>query len=67
MTKVSLDQKARTTNGKDRSCGKCNHYPCQEAMFKVCSEAFVKGYKKGYKQARVEYNKEKEISKNTII
>lgn len=67
MAKVSLDQKAHKANGNDRSCGKCNHYPCPDAMFKVCFEAFIKGYKKDYKQASVEYNKEKEISKNTII
>lgn len=54
MAKESLDLKARKANGKDRSCGKCNHYPCPEAMFKICSEAFIKGYKKGYKQAQKE-------------
>ena len=63
MAKVSLDQKARKANGNDRSCGKCNHYPCPDVMSKVCSEAFIKGYKKGYKQASVEYNKEKEFQK----
>lgn len=63
MAKVSLDQKARKANGKDRSCGKCNHYPCPEPMFKVCSEAFIKGYKKGYKQANVEHNKGEENRK----
>lgn len=54
MEKISLDQKARTANGKNRSCGKCNHYPCPEAMFKVCSEAFIKGYKKGYEEQKKE-------------
>ena len=41
-------------NGKDRMCGKCNHYPCPDALFKVCSEAFVRGFKKGYRQIRKE-------------
>lgn len=52
--KLSLEMKARKANGKDRACGKCNHYPCPEAMFKVCSEAFIKGYEKGYKQRQKE-------------
>lgn len=50
----SLEQKAKMANGKDRMCGKCNHYPCSEAMFKVCSEAFVRGFKKGYEKNKKE-------------
>lgn len=50
----SLEQKAKMANGKDRMCGKCNHYPCPDALFKVCSEAFIRGYKNGYKQNQKE-------------
>lgn len=58
----SLEQKAKMANGKDRMCGKCNHYPCPEAMFKVCSEAFVRGFKKGYGQ-----NKKEQEQKVSLI
>lgn len=51
----SLEQKAKMANEKDRMCGKCNHYPCPEAMFKVCSESFVRGFKKGYGQNKKEH------------
>lgn len=54
MAKLSLEMKARRANGKDRTCGKCNHFPCPEAMKKVCDEAFIRGYKRGYKQANEE-------------
>lgn len=57
MAKVSLDKKARKANARDRSCAKCNHHPCPEAMLMICSEAFMKGFKKGYKQANVENKK----------
>ena len=50
----SLEQKAKMANEKDRMCGKCNHYPCPDALFKLCSEAFVRGFKKGYRQVRNE-------------
>ena len=49
--KISLNDKAFDANGKDRSCKNCNHRPCPEALAKVCHDAFVKGYKRGYKQA----------------
>ena len=49
--KISLNDKALDANGKDRSCKNCNHRPCPEALAKVCHDAFVKGYKRGYKQA----------------
>lgn len=50
----SLEQKAKMANEKDRMCGKCNHYPCPDALFNLCSEAFVRGFKKGYRQVRNE-------------
>ena len=50
----SLEQKAKMANEKDRMCGKCNHYPCPDALSNVCSEAFVRGFKKGYRQVRNE-------------
>lgn len=54
--KISLNDKALDANGKDRSCKNCNHRPCPEALAKVCRDAFVKGYKRGYQQAS-EYRK----------
>lgn len=65
MAKISLEMKARRANGKDRICGKCNHFPCPEAMKKVCDEAFIRGYKKGYKQANGEQKKEQQIAVNS--
>lgn len=49
--KMSLNDKALDANGKDRSCKNCNHRPCPEALAKVCHDAFIKGYKRGYQQA----------------
>lgn len=49
--KMSLNDKALDANGKDRSCKNCNHRPCPEALAKVCRDAFIKGYKRGYQQA----------------
>lgn len=54
MRKISLEMKARQANGKDRTCGKCNHFPCPNAMKKVCDDAFIRGYKKGFKKANEE-------------
>ncbi len=49
--KMSLNDKALEANGKDRSCKNCNHRPCPEALAKVCHDAFIKGYERGYQQA----------------
>lgn len=51
IKKKSLNDKALDANGKDRSCKNCNHRPCPEALAKVCHDAFIKGYKRGYQQA----------------
>jgi len=58
--KLSLNEKARKANGLDRSCKYCNHAPCPQAMAYVCRDAFVKGYKKGYEQAKKEQKGGKE-------
>ena len=50
----NLELKAKIANGKDRMCWKCNHFPCPDAMFNVCSEAFERGFKKGYNKSKEE-------------
>jgi len=51
---ISLEEKARRANGFSRSCSKCNHAPCSEVFSRLCSEAFIEGFKKGYKTHRKE-------------
>ena len=52
--RLSLEDKARIANGKERHCTKCNHRICPDGLLKLCSEAFIRGYKKGYKQNQKE-------------
>ena len=55
MTKrLSLEDKAKIANGNERHCRQCNHHVCPDSFLKVCSEAFIRGYKKGYKQNQKE-------------
>ena len=55
MTKrLSLEDKAKIANGNERHCRQCNHHVCPDGFLKVCSEAFIRGYKKGYKQNQKE-------------
>lgn len=55
MTKrLSLEDKAKIANGNERHCRQCNHHVCPDGLLKVCSEAFIRGYKKGYKQNQKE-------------
>ena len=55
MTKrLSLEDKAKIANGNERHCRKCNHRVCPDSLLKLCSEAFIRGYKKGYKQNQKE-------------
>lgn len=42
---------AKTSNGRSRSCGKCNHRPCNESLGRLCSSQFLDGFVKGYKEA----------------
>ena len=46
--KLSLAMKAKIANGRSRACAKCNHRPCGAALYAICSQAFIEGFKKGY-------------------
>lgn len=52
--RLSLEDKAKIANGNERHCRQCNHRVCPDGLLKVCSEAFIRGYKKGYKQNQKE-------------
>lgn len=52
--RLSLDDKAKMANDNERHCRQCNHRVCPDGLLKVCSEAFIRGYKKGYKQNQKE-------------
>ena len=52
--RLSLEDKARIANSNERHCTKCNHRVCPDSLLKLCSEAFIRGYKKGYKQNQKE-------------
>lgn len=49
---MDIQEKALKENGKSRACGKCplGIANCSETIAKVCRNAFVEGYTKGYKQ-----------------
>lgn len=49
--KSSLRRKAAVFNGKSRACTKCPFVMrnLREDVCKVCSEAFIEGFLKGYK------------------
>lgn len=52
--RLSLEDKAKIANGNERHCRQCNHRVCPDGLLEVCSEAFIRGYKKGYKQNQKE-------------
>ena len=52
--RLSLEDKARIANSNERHCKKCNHRVCPDSLLKLCSEAFIRGYKKGYNQNQKE-------------
>lgn len=52
--RLSLEDKAKIANGNERHCRQCNHRVCPGGLLEVCSEAFIRGYKKGYKQNQKE-------------
>ena len=52
--RLSLEDKAKMANGNERHCRQCNHRVCPDGLLKLCSEAFIRGYKKGYKQNQKE-------------
>lgn len=50
--KVSVKAKAYQSDGLSRHCGKCDYNPCSLDMRKLCTNRFVEGYIKGYKEAK---------------
>lgn len=61
---MDIQEKALKANGKSSACGKCplGIANCSENIAKVCRNAFVEGYTKGYKQ-----NKEDEKERISSI
>ena len=53
--KKSIEQMAKEANGRSRSCVNCTLFmKCNMATQKICSDAFIEGYIKGYKQGKKE-------------
>ena len=51
--KKSIAQMAKETNGRSMACMKCRLLTrCTLDTAEICSNSFVEGYTKGYKQAR---------------
>ena len=51
--KKSIEQMAKEANGRSRACVNCSLFiKCNTARHKICSDAFIEGYIKGYKQGR---------------
>jgi hypothetical protein len=45
--KETVSKAAHQADGKRRSCDKCPLRPCSNIQFKVCTEQFVEGFRKG--------------------
>lgn len=51
--KKSVEQMAKEANGRSRACVNCSLFMnCNMITQNICSDAFIEGYKKGYKQGR---------------
>ena len=51
--KKSVEQMAKEANGRSRACNICSLFmKCNMATQKICSDSFIEGYKKGYKQGK---------------
>ena len=49
--KKSIEQMAKEANGRSRACVNCSLFMnCNMITQKICNNAFVEGYTKGYKQ-----------------
>lgn len=49
--KKSVEQMAKEANRRSRACVNCSiRMKCSMITQKICSDAFIEGYKKGYKQ-----------------
>ena len=54
-TKKSVEQMAKEANGRSRACNICHLFmKCNMVTQKICSDAFIEGYIKGYKQGKKE-------------
>lgn len=52
MVSKKLLSKAVIADAKERHCSKCSFNPCSAIMICVCSEAFRRGFIKGYLTAK---------------
>lgn len=43
----SVKRAAMSSDGKSRRCGTCPLQPCTQTEFRVCSNAFSEGFRKG--------------------
>lgn len=51
--KKSVERMAKEANGRSRACKDCSLFmKCDMITQKICSDAFIEGYIKGYKQGR---------------
>ena len=51
--KKSVEQMAKEANGRSRACVNCSiRMKCTMITQKICSNAFIEGYKKGYEKGR---------------
>lgn len=52
-SKKSVKKMAEEANKKSRACAKCiKMFMCNSIDMSICSDAFIEGYIKGYKQGR---------------
>ena len=51
--KKSIEQMAKEANGRSRARKDCSLFmDCNKTTQKICSDAFIEGYKKGYEKGR---------------
>ena len=51
--KKSIEQMAKEANGRSRACKDCSlSTNCNMITQKICSDAFIEGFKKGYEKGR---------------
>ena len=54
MVSKKLLSKAVISDLTERHCSKCSFKPCSTYMLRICSEAFRRGFIKGYLTAKKE-------------
>ena len=53
MRYKSVEQMAKEANRRSRACNICSLFmKCNMVTQKICNNAFVEGYTKGYKEAK---------------